>query len=714
MIKVLNLFFVLILLTQSSTYSQKRLDNAGYLFVYFTGNGPGEEAIRFALSSDGYNFRAINGNEPILDSKVISTTGGVRDPHILRGEKDSIFYMVATDLYVPICGWSNTAMVMLKSKDLINWTYSKVDIPANFEEYKDVRRVWAPQTIFDPKAGKYMIYFSMLQPGSYDKIYYAYANKDFTGLETSPKQLFFNPEEKACIDGDIIRKDGKYHLFFKTEGAEKGIKKAVSEELTSGYKMIDRKMDQAEVPVEGSSIFKRNNSDKYILMYDMYTSGKYQFTESTDLENFKIIDQQISMNFKPRHGTILPISTDEAKRLLTKWGKPENFGIVTANAPEIKKLNIVINQENKSMYIPVKWGTNLKKFDSQLNVLPGVEIIPAGLQDFRKRPVKYTTREVNGKSTQWSVNVIVENNPVLPGYYADPEIIYSEKNRKFYLYPTSDGFQNWSGYYFETFSSDDLVNWKNEGRILTLGKDVTWSSRNAWAPTIIEKKINGQFKYFYYFCASQKVGVAVSDKPEGSFKDSGKPLIDFKPARVKGGQEIDPDVFHDPVSNKDYLFWGNGYMAVAELNSDMISIDSATIKVITPDTTFREGTEIFYRNGRYYFLWSENDTRSPDYRVRYGYSDLPTEIKTIPAENIVIEKDTANGIYGTGHNAVIQVPGRDEWYIIYHRFTLPEGINMGRAAGYFREVCIDRLEFNHDGSIRKVIPTLNGINPIPK
>ncbi|MDA3833505.1 MAG: hypothetical protein PF495_08920, partial [Spirochaetales bacterium] len=68
---------------------------SGYLFTYFTGNGPGEEAIRFAVSIDGYNYRALNNNEPVLDSKEISTSGGVRDPHILRGD-DGNFYMVVT------------------------------------------------------------------------------------------------------------------------------------------------------------------------------------------------------------------------------------------------------------------------------------------------------------------------------------------------------------------------------------------------------------------------------------------------------------------------------------------------------------------------------------------------------------------------------------------------------------------------------------------
>lgn len=306
------------------------------------------------------------------------------------------------------------------------------------------------------------------------------------------------------------------------------------------------------------------------------------------------------------------------------------------------------------------------------------------------------------------------HNPALKGYYADPEVLYSHKTGKYYIYPTTDGFVNWSGTCFKTFSSIDLVHWKDDGVILDLTKDVSWAHRNAWAPTIIEKKINGKYRYFFYFCAAQKIGVAVADDPAGPFVDSGKPLIDKHPDNINGGQEIDPDVFEDPETGKDYLYWGNAYMAVAELNKDMVSIDTNTIKVITPDSTFGEGTEVAYRKEKYYFMWCENDTRSPDYRVRYGYSDSPAGKIIIPKNNIVIQKDTAQGIYGTGHNSVLNIPGTDKWYIIYHRFHIPDGIKMGEAAGYYREVCIDRLYFSADGTIQKVVPTLQGIAPLTK
>ena len=86
-------------------------DYIAYLFTYFTGNHISEEAVCYAVSTDGYTYWALNDNKPVIDSKIISSTGGVRDPHILRCEDGKTFYMVVTDM-VSDNGWdSNRAMV---------------------------------------------------------------------------------------------------------------------------------------------------------------------------------------------------------------------------------------------------------------------------------------------------------------------------------------------------------------------------------------------------------------------------------------------------------------------------------------------------------------------------------------------------------------------------------------------------------------------------
>jgi arabinoxylan arabinofuranohydrolase len=384
----------------------------------------------------------------------------------------------------------------------------------------------------------------------------------------------------------------------------------------------------------------------------------------------------------------------------------------SATAKQVDKLKISLDTVNRKVTLPVRPGTNLKHFKPGLVTPVGVTVTPSS-KDFSKGPVQYQIT-IDGKGTQvYTIEAKEYHNSSLPGLYADPDIIYAQKTKKFYLYPTSDGVTNWLGTSFKSFSSTDLVNWKDEGIILDLHKDVAWAENKAWAPTIIERKINGKYKYFYYFCAEQKIGVATSNSPTGPFTDLGKPLLEKRPdGFLRKGQTIDPDVFEDPQTDKFYLFWGNGFMAGAELNDDMLSLKTETIKELTPPKNYTEGTHVFYRNGLYYFLWSQHDTRDPNYRVRYGTTTSLLENLTIPEDNLVIVRDDAKGIYGTGHNSTIQLPGQDEWYLVYHRFTYPNGIKMGREAGYNREVCIDKLEFNPDGSIQPVQPTHEGIKPV--
>jgi hypothetical protein len=690
---------------------------SAYLFAYFTGNSGDQEAIRFALSRDGYTYSALNGNQPVISSALISDKGGVRDPHILRGAGGTSFYMVATDMK-SADGWSsNHGIVLLKSDDLIRWTHSKVDIKATYPEFSNINRAWAPQTIYDPNARKYMVYWSMNSPTlGYDVIHYAYANDAFTALEGAPQVLFHHPQSKSCIDGDIIFKGGQYHLFFKTEGDGNGIKKAVSDRLTGGYVLQSKYLQQTSEAVEGSCVFRLINREKYILMYDLYTSGKYQLTESGDLESFKVVDATVSMNFSPRHGTVIAITEEEGERLAQQWGQTLTPEIIAPQADAVKKQGWTKNEAAATIFLPLKDKADLSRFDPEFAVLPGVSLSPAGPQNFSGGAVTYTLT-LGDRQKSYSVTAQINNNPVLEGFYADPQVLYSQKTGKYYIYPTADGFEGWGGYYFKVFSSDSLVEWTDEGVILDLSTDrVAWADGNAWAPAIVEKVADGSYKYFFYFSGNpvsgggKQIGVAVADNPTGPFKDSGKPLITSSPAG--GGQQIDPCVFTDPVSGKSYLYWGNGYLAVAELNDDMVSLKEETVKTITPlggtlaTYAYREGVFVVYRNGKYYFFWSVDDTGAASYHVAYGTSDSPVGPIAVAASPIVIKQDAAKKIYGTGHNSVLQIPQSDEWYIVYHRIN---AAFLSSGPGYHREVCIDKMTFNADGSINQVTPTLEGI-----
>ena len=318
-----------------------------------------------------------------------------------------------------------------------------------------------------------------------------------------------------------------------------------------------------------------------------------------------------------------------------------------------------------------------------------------------------------------------DGQPILPGFHADPEVLYADMTKKFYIYSTTDGTPGWGGHDFSVYSSTNLIDWKDEGKMLDVkGDQVKWATGNAWAPAIEEvRQADGSYKYYFYYSAHnpqsnrKEIGVAVSNSPTGPFIDSGAPIITDadRPANARGGQAIDVDVFRDPQSGKYYLYWGNGFMAGAELDDDMCSVKKETITLLTPeggtlDTwAYREGTYVFYRKGCYYFLWSVDDTGSPNYHVCYGTAKKPLGPITIDEKSYrVIEQKPEDEIYGTAHNSVLQLPWLDEWYIVYHRIN-KDYVNKGKGIpGTHREVCIDRMTFDKQGRIIPVIPTRNG------
>jgi beta-xylosidase len=181
----------------------------------------------------------------------------------------------------------------------------------------------------------------------------------------------------------------------------------------------------------------------------------------------------------------------------------------------------------------------------------------------------------------------------------------------------------------------------------------------------------------------------------------GAPLIAANPS---GGQAIDPAVFTDG-DGQSYLYWGNGNAYVVPLNADMVSFDSARIKRISGLDGFREGLFMSKRGGVYHLTWSIDDTGSENYRVGYATA-TSAMLDGLVNRGVILEKDPSLGVLGTGHHSIVQVPGTDDWYIAYHRFAIPGG------DGTHREVTIDRLRFNSDGTIAKVVPTLGSVSPV--
>jgi GH43 family beta-xylosidase len=75
---------------------------------------------------------------------------------------------------------------------------------------------------------------------------------------------------------------------------------------------------------------------------------------------------------------------------------------------------------------------------------------------------------------------------------------------------------------------------------------------------------------------------------------------------------------------------------------------------------------------------------------------------------VILRQDGKREIYGPAHNSVLQIPDTDEWYIVYHRIN-KDYIERDKGPGVHREVCIDRMYFNEDGTIQPIKPTLRGV-----
>lgn len=287
-----------------------------YLFAYFLGNEPHQERICFAVSEDGYHFTPLNGNKPV----ILQTKGKqcVRDPYIFKGQ-DDYYYIVGTDMKC-IEGWeSNHALVVWRSKDLIDWSDENIiDMCDLGEDFADTTRAWAPQAIWDEKENAYMLYWAhSTKRCNTAGMYYAHT-KDFRTI-TEPKLLYC----RYCqtIDGDIVYNEEEklYYLYFKYE-ENQTIAYVTSENLTGPYKDEPVVVSIAPSGVEGSEMYRIQGTDKWVMIMDEYSKGRFFMQETTDFHNF-IPVSDYDMDFGPRHGSVTAITSEEYDRLVEHFGK---------------------------------------------------------------------------------------------------------------------------------------------------------------------------------------------------------------------------------------------------------------------------------------------------------------------------------------------------------------------------------------------------------
>ena len=290
-------------------------------------------------------------------------------------------------------------------------------------------------------------------------------------------------------------------------------------------------------------------------------------------------------------------------------------------------------------------------------------------------------------------------NPIIPDLIADPSIV--EINDTFYCYATTDGY--------------------NQG-LVTSGPPVVWISTNFtnwhfkgtyfpaavgqlyWAPSTVTK-VKG--KYYLYPTINSNIYAAVANSPAGPFHvlngadtfagpNAPKPMVTFK--GPKGTKGIDAEVFIDD-DGKAYMVWAQ--RGAARLHDDMVTLDT-TVVINTKRSGYSEGPFLFKRKGIYYYLYTLSGHEN--YQYAYVYSKVsPLGPFEYPENDIIATTDHANGIYGPRHGSVFSKKGTDNYYFSYLEF--------GRGSTN-RQVWVDKLNFNEDGTIQPVVLTRSGVSPV--
>jgi hypothetical protein len=211
---------------------------------------------------------------------------------------------------------NNRAIVLMKSYDLIHWTHADFRVDKAFPELGDIDCSWAPETIYDPKVKKMMLYFTIRYNNKDAHIYYSYTNDDFTKLETKPERI----TAIGGIDADITKVGDQYQMFY-VGGAK--IKHAVSGTINQDFIEEDKRIDPEKVSTEAPNVFKRIGTGTYVLMYDVYGArpSNMGFSETTDFVNYKDLGHfnegaMKTTNFtSPKHGAVTYLTKKELKEI---------------------------------------------------------------------------------------------------------------------------------------------------------------------------------------------------------------------------------------------------------------------------------------------------------------------------------------------------------------------------------------------------------------
>lgn len=316
-----------------------------YLFVYFTGEGPGGEAIRLAVTRGNDPLRdwvELGDGAPILTSTVGER--GVRDPHILRHPDGDRYFIIATDLRIHggndfgrAQEQGSTSMVVWESPDLVSWSEPRLT-PVMGPE---AGNVWAPEAVWDADRGEFFVFWaSALYPtadrsarsirDSYQRMFHS-TTQDFISF-TPP--VLWQDERRGpglgLIDSTIVEQDGIHYRFTKDEACMLPRLDRSDDLHSLSWERLAERVGEGQpnpwggtfTEGEGPTAFRANDGDGWFLFIDQpaYHGGEGYLPFHTDdlaSGSFTSVDAQLPRS--PRHGTVLPITAAERDRLLAAF-----------------------------------------------------------------------------------------------------------------------------------------------------------------------------------------------------------------------------------------------------------------------------------------------------------------------------------------------------------------------------------------------------------
>lgn len=301
------------------------------------------------------------------------------------------------------------------------------------------------------------------------------------------------------------------------------------------------------------------------------------------------------------------------------------------------------------------------------------------------------------QSAASQINPAKYNNPIIKDQYTgDPAaLVYKDK---VYLYAGHDEAPNDFNFYkmneWVVYSSSDMKKWESHPVPLKV-TDFAWAKSDAWAAQVIER--NGKFYWYvtveHGSIPGKSIGVAVSDSPIGPFKDAlGKALIanDMTTHTKISWDDIDPTVYIDD-DGQAYLFWGNTVCHYAKLKENMTELDGLIQTIDLPN--FTEAPWIHKHKNWYYLSYAYQFPEKIAYAMSKSING-PWEFKGILNE--------LAGNSNTNHQSIIDFKGQS--YFIYHN-----GASQPHGGSFRRSVCVDKLFYNKDGTMKRVVMTSEGI-----